>query len=155
MCIWRIFQFWLVHIWRTWGHTILPGYFLQLSIVFILILSIICHQVWYCFPISSYKKGLIFFYVMYFWLYNLNLKSVFFFAVELINTFFFVCFGKVSIIMCIFYLFISFSFRISYSRVFRCRFGSKSTIGFRRSHVVFELWRFRITRKIFLFVKNI
>ena len=29
----------------------------------------------------------------------------------------------------------------------------KSTIGFRRSHVVFELWRVKIAIKIFCFVK--
>ena len=31
---------------------------------------------------------------------------------------------------------------------------SKSTICFRRSHVVFELWRFKITRKKFWLVKK-
>ena len=31
----------------------------------------------YCFPLRSYKKGPFFFYIMYFLLYNPNLKSVF------------------------------------------------------------------------------
>ena len=52
--------------------------------------------------------------------------------------------GKVSVITCIFYLFSYFKFLID---VF-FDVDSKSTIGFWRSHVVFELWRFKITRKI-------
>ena len=57
-------------------------------------------------------------------------------------------FGKVSVITCIFIYFI-----ILIDVFFDV--DSKSTIGFRRSHVVFELWRFKITRKIFLLVKNL
>ena len=60
-------------------------------------------------------------------------------------------FGKISVITCIFYLFI-FSFD---RRIFRCRLDSKSTIGFRRPHVVFELWRFKITRIFFSICKKI
>ena len=51
--------------------------------------------------------------------------------------------GKVSVISYVYFLFIYFILLID--KFFDV--DSKSTIGFRRSHVVFDLWRFKITRK--------